>query len=129
MAYGNCDKYRTIASFTTNANDPERASWDLTPYKTAGVGTPGGKWRLIELGYHDVKPEGKISADGTLVSYDYVEPAEPTRSVTPCGLPDRFDSSESYDGYMALQVADPDPECKTCPCPEYEKEEKCKCQQ
>ena len=41
MSYGNCEKkHRTVASFTTNVNDPSTSSWDLTPYKTAGIGTP-----------------------------------------------------------------------------------------
>lgn len=41
MSYGSCEKkHRTVASFTTNVNDPSTSSWDLTPYKTAGIGTP-----------------------------------------------------------------------------------------
>ena len=130
MTYGDCKKkYRVIGSFTTNASDPATASWDLRPYQTAGLGTPGGRWRLIEVGYNLLYAEGKISADGTLVSSDYVEPSTPMRSGTPSGIPDRHESHYSYPGYMELQVTDPDPECKTCPCPEDEKEEKCKCPQ
>ena len=122
MAYGNCDKYRTIASFTTNANDPERSSWDLTPYKTAGVGPPGGTWRLIELGFPLVHGEGKIASDGTLVSGDYVEPPEPPPGGTPCGLGDRFDNTSGYDGYMALQVKEPERKCNA---PEHQQDGEC----
>ena len=127
MSYGNCEKkHRTVASFTTNVNDPATSSWDLTPYKTAGIGTPGGTWRLIEVGYNLLYESGKISSDGTLVSYDYEEPVASgvstfrTRSSTPSSLPDHFDSHYSYDGYMELQITDPDDECTTCPCPEHE---------
>ena len=66
MSYGNCEKkHRTVASFTTNVNDPSTSSWDLTPYKTAGIGTPGGTWRLIEVGYNLLYESGKISSDGS----------------------------------------------------------------
>ena len=45
MSYGNCEKkHRTVASFTTNVNDPATSSWDLTPYKTAGIGTV--RWNM-----------------------------------------------------------------------------------
>ena len=130
MTYGNCEKkHRVVGAFTTNTTVPGHESWDLRPYKTAGIGKPGGTWRLIEVGYNLLYAEGKIAADGTLVSYDYVEPTAPTRSGTESGLDDTFYSHYSYDGYMELQVFDPDPKCTTCPCPEDEKEEKCKCQQ
>ena len=123
MSYGNCEKkHRTVASFTTNVNDPSTSSWDLTPYKTAGIGTPGGTWRLIEVGYNLLYNSGKISADGTLVSSDYIEPdnAGLVRNSTPSALPDHFDSHYSYDGYMELQISEPEDECTSCPCPEHE---------
>ena len=74
------------------------------------------------------KVEYFYAPGGTLVSYDYVEPTAPTRSGTESGLDDTFYSHYSCDGYMELQVFDPEPKCTTCPCPEDEKEEKCKCQ-
>ena len=119
MSYGNCPKkYKTIATFTTNGNDPSRSSWDLTPYKTAGMGPPGGTWRIIEVGYNLQYQTGKIAADGTLVANDYQPPtvnAIATRAAyesTPSGLPDSFDSHYSYDGYMELQVEEPEEECE-----------------
>jgi hypothetical protein len=125
MPDDNCTtKYRTVASFVTNATVPSRATWDLTPYKTAGIGKPGGTWRLIEVGANLLYAEGKIAADGTLVSYDASESPPSrrsgggTRDATPSALDDTFVSHYSYDGYMELQVSDPEPECTSCPCPE-----------
>ena len=107
MTFGDsAKKHRVVGSFTTNASAPGRESWDLRPYKTAGIGKTGGTWRLIEVGYNLLYAEGKIAADGTLVSYDYVEPAAPARSGTESGLDDTFYSHYSYDGYMELQVFD-----------------------
>ena len=65
MTYGNCEKkHRVVGSFTTNTSVPGHESWDLRPYKTAGIGKPGGTWRLIEVGYNLLYAEGKIAADG-----------------------------------------------------------------
>ena len=112
MTYENSSKkHRVVGSFTTNTNDPATASWNLAPYQTTGIGKPGGRWRLIEVGYNLLYAEGEIASDGTLA-----------------GLSSPFYSHYSYDGYMELQVFDPEPKCTTCPCPEDEKEEKCKCQ-
>ena len=120
MSYGNCPKkYRTIASFTTNRTVPGHESWDLTPYKKSGMGKPGGTWRLIEVGCDNEKRRGIISADGTLAP----DPAHPAEV-----LYDQFTGSASYDGYMELQIADPEPTCDGYPCPENEKEEEYKCQ-
>lgn len=118
MSYTNHqNKYRTIASFTTNAREPAKARWDLTPYKTAGIGTAGGTWRLIEVGYNLLYQNGKISADGTLVSNSYEETQNGNRTSnsTTSALPDHFDSHYSYDGYMELQVAEPEDGCQKCP--------------
>lgn len=126
MSSCNCpNKNKPIASFITNAGDPSRSSWDLTPYKTAGIAKPGGTWRLIETGAQLMYYSGKVSADGTLVSYNYVEQTaniatRSARAATESALPDHFDSHYSYDGYMELQVDDPPPKCTTCPCPEEE---------
>ncbi len=137
MQNGDCKrKRRVIASFITNSNDPDRTTWDLTPYQSAGRGTPGGSWRLIEAGYGDVYAHGKIASDGTLVSSDFVESPsginEAARSSsngdgrmrednagtpTPSGVPDEFDKSCDYDGYMELEVEEPE---EPCQCPELE---------
>ena len=125
MSSCNCpNKTKAVASFITNASDPGRSSWDLTPYKTAGIAKPGGTWRLIETGAQLMYYSGKVSADGTLVSNDYVEPSvnaaiRSVRAETESALPDHFDSHYSYDGYMELQIDEPEePECD----PESEEE-------
>ena len=124
-------KHRIIASFTTNRNDPNRTTWDLTPYRSAGIGTPGGTWRLVEAGAGVVYASGKIAPDGTLVANDYVispevnivspganledgggngsenggnNPGENGQgTTTPCGLPNNFTTPYDYEGYMELQ--------------------------
>ena len=126
MANTNCpNKNKPIATYTMNANDPARTTWDLTPYKGAGIGPAGGTWRLIEVGYNLLYYSGKISSDGTLVSDSYVEPSDNVmaRNIqkdTPSALPDSFVTHYSYDGYMELQVSAPPEDCTTCPCPEEE---------
>jgi len=69
------EEYIVIASFTTNLDDPNRTTWDLKPYQSAGLGTPGGTWRLIEAGAGMIYKSGKIAIDGTLVSNDYIAPS------------------------------------------------------
>lgn len=153
MPLGDCkNKRRVIASYTTNASDPNLTTWDLTPYQSAGIGTPGGTWRLIEVGANLEYAHGKIAADGTLVSSDYVEPiggggnggngnngssggaagengnsgnSSGGNVQTPSGLPNDFVSQYSYPGYMELQEEEPQEEC---PDPECKHEECCKCQ-
>lgn len=144
MIYSDCKKkHRVIASFTTNLNDPNRATWDLTPYQSAGLGTPGGTWRLVEAGAGVVYASGKIAPDGTLVSNDYVAPSasglrgggnnraggennnsgnEDPETLTPSGVPDDFTTSYSYDGYMELEEEEPE---KQCPYPEQQGTEEC----
>ena len=123
MPNSDCE-YRVIASFTTNLDDPNRTTWDLTPYQSAGIGTPGGTWRLIEAGAGSDYGHGKIAADGTLVSNDYVEPSNvPSQNrgnrsgapSTPSGVPNSFTTTEHYEGYMQLQIKEPP---KKCPNPE-----------
>ncbi len=65
MPDDNCTtKYRTVASFVTNATVPSRATWDLTPYK--GAGGVGGL--LLERG-----PEGDhlpvYDGNGNVIAY------------------------------------------------------------
>ena len=127
---------RVIASFITNSNDPDRKTWDLTAYQTAGLGKPGGTWRLVEAGAGLVYEHGKIAPDGTLVSNDFVFVDNGVNwggggggsgggegglggagTPTPSGVPDDFTTSYDYDGYMELEVEDPEEEC---PCPELE---------
>ncbi|MBO5724460.1 MAG: hypothetical protein J6W00_10050 [Lentisphaeria bacterium] len=92
-----CCKPRVIASCITNARTGP-VEWDLRPYQKEGTGLPGAKWRLRDVGEsHHVNPnlpcngnqygEGWINDKGVLV-----------------GLPDKFVSTYSYNGYMELQM-------------------------
>jgi len=114
-------KYRTIASFTTQANTSS-ATWDLTPYHSAGIGTPGRKWRLVEVGMNTCYGSGVVAADGTLAPGGYIEPTGNNSSggsggATPCGLENCFDSSYAYEGYMELQEEVPEDDDEPCPKP------------
>ena len=116
MPNSDCE-YRVIASYTTNGSDPLHSSWDLTPYQSAGIGTPGGTWRLIEAGANLEYAHGNIAADGTLVSSDYVEPSNvlssggDTRRSSPLrsssGLQSPFISHYNYPGYITPLHATP----------------------
>ena len=105
-----CDcEPKGLASYTTNGQDEDRKCWDLTPYQGNEMGTPGYHWRLIEVanprtcgGVH--YNSGNIDECGKLV-----------------GLPDKFCSTYSYDGYMEIQQGCPNEEGKIIwPCPNGE---------
>lgn len=74
--------YTTIASFTTNPDNPE---WDLSDYKRAGKGY--SKWSIRETSHGLEYASGSISSSGRLQ-----------------GLPKKFTSTYDYDGYMELAV-------------------------
>lgn len=74
--------YTTIASFTTNPDNPE---WDLSDYKRAGKGYT--KWSIRETSHGLEYASGSISSSGRLQ-----------------GLPRKFTSTYDYDGYMELAV-------------------------
>lgn len=74
--------YTTIASFTTNPDNPE---WDLSDYKRAGKGY--SKWSIRETSRGLEYASGSISSSGRLQ-----------------GLPRKFTSTYDYDGYMELAV-------------------------
>ena len=74
--------YTTIASFTTNPDNPE---WDLSDYKRAGKGY--SKWSIRETSHGLEYASGSISSSGLLQ-----------------GLPKKFNSTYNYDGYMELAV-------------------------
>lgn len=74
--------YTTIASFTTNPDNPE---WDLSDYKRAGKGY--SKWSIRETSHGLEYASGSISSSGRLQ-----------------GLPKKFNSTYNYDGYMELAV-------------------------
>lgn len=74
--------YTTIASFTTNPDNPE---WDLSDYKRAGKGY--SKWSIRETSHGLEYASGSISSSGRLQ-----------------GLPRKFTSTYDYNGYMELAV-------------------------
>lgn len=74
--------YTTIASFTTNSDNPE---WDLSDYKRSGKGY--SKWSIRETSHGLEYASGSISSSGRLQ-----------------GLPRKFTSTYDYDGYMELAV-------------------------
>ena len=74
--------YTTIASFTTNPDNPE---WDLSSYKRSGKGY--SKWSIRETSHGLEYASGSISSSGRLQ-----------------GLPSKFTSTYDYDGYMELAV-------------------------
>ena len=80
---------RVIKSFKVNRKEGPKC-YDLTPYQGKGVGTPGYRWRLIEIGESGCGStrygSGNINDDGVLV-----------------GLQPEFCTPYSYDGYMSLQ--------------------------
>ena len=92
-----CCRPRVIASYVTNGRDEATKTWWLTDWQGDYVGFPGGKWRLRDVGeaHHNdrsagcsgtIYHNGDIDGKGKLV-----------------GLPDKFVSSYSYNGYMQLQ--------------------------
>lgn len=92
-----CCRPRVIASRITNGRDEETKTWWLTDWQGDYVGFPGGKWRLRDVGesHHNdrstgcsgtIYHNGDIDGKGKLV-----------------GLPDKFVSTYSYNGYMELQ--------------------------
>lgn len=80
---------RVIKSFKLNREDGPFC-FDLKPYQGKGVGTPGYRWRLIEIGESGCGDtgygSGNINDDGVLV-----------------GLRPELCSNYRYDGYMSLQ--------------------------
>lgn len=90
-------KPKVIGSFVTNGSDESRKKWDLTPYQGKNVGTPGGYWRIRDVGesHHNNSEEpcsGSIYNSGSINNKGELE-----------GLPDEFVSGYYYDGYMELQ--------------------------
>jgi len=92
-----CCRPRVIASFVTNGSSEETRTWRLADWQGDYIGFPGGKWRLRDVGeahYYDgaagcsgtIYHNGDIDGNGKLV-----------------GLPEKFVSSFSYNGYMELQ--------------------------
>ena len=92
-----CCQPRVIASYVTNGSSEETRTWRLADWQGDYVGFPGGKWRLRDVGeaHHDdssagcsgtIYHNGDIDGNGRLV-----------------GLPNKFESSFSYNGYMELQ--------------------------
>lgn len=91
-----CCKPRVIASAITNKSDG-RETWDLRRYQGDGIGTPGARWRIRDVGEsHHNDPNASCSG----VIY-YNGTIDANGKLT--GLPDKFVSGYSYNGYMELQ--------------------------
>lgn len=75
--------------FTIKGTRPDVLN--LIPYQGKGVGTPGYRWRLTEIGEsgcsNRVYYSGEVDKDGVLV-----------------GLPPYFKFNNRYYGYMSLQL-------------------------
>ncbi len=91
-----CCKPKVIASTITNSRTGPK-EWDLTPYKKEKIGLPGAKWRLRDVGEsHHNDPSASCSGS------QYGEGWINEKGVLE-GLPDKFTSGYSYNGYMELQ--------------------------
>lgn len=91
-----CCRPRVIASKITNRSNGTE-TWNLTAYQGDKIGLPGGYWRIRDVGeaHHnnaEASCSGSIYNNGTI---------DVNGKLT--GLPDRFVSSYSYNGYMELQ--------------------------
>ena len=106
-----CCRPRVIASTITNRSDG-RETWDLRPYQGDGMGVPGARWRIRDVGEsHHNNPANSCS--GTIY---YNGTIDANGRLT--GLPNQFVSSYNYNGYMELQqgCVQPDGSVKW-PCP------------
>ena len=75
-------KEQTVNGSSTGIN-----VMDLRDCQGKGKGTPGCRWRLVEVSRDREYYSGDVDCDGELV-----------------GLPPEYVSSYSYDGYMELQI-------------------------
>lgn len=91
-----CCKPRVIAGKITNGRTGPK-EWDLRPYQKEKTGLPGAKWRLRDVGESHHNDSG-ASCSGT-VYYS----GDINGKGKLAGLPDKFVSSYSYNGYMELQ--------------------------
>ncbi|MGN0880123.1 MAG: hypothetical protein ACI4WT_11835 [Oligosphaeraceae bacterium] len=92
-----CCRPMVIGSCVTNGRNEETRIWWLTGYQGDHIGFPGGRWRIRDVGeaHHrdrDADCTGTIYQEGTI--------DDNGRLV---GLPEKFVSDYSYNGYMELQ--------------------------
>ena len=91
-----CCRPRVIASKITNRSNGTE-TWTLTAYQGDKIGLPGGHWRIRDVGEaHHNNPEASCSG-----SQYYTGTIDENGKLT--GLPDKFVSGYSYNGYMELQ--------------------------
>lgn len=82
-----CECVPKVIAATTLDPPYTASTWDLSPYLGEGIGTPGGVWRLIEVGDCNVHWSGStIDSTGKLV-----------------GLSTPFGSTYHYKSYLQLQ--------------------------
>ena len=91
-----CCRPRVIASKITNRSNGTE-TWTLTAYQGDKIGLPGGQWRIRDVGEaHHNNSEASCSG-----SQYYTGTIDGNGKLT--GLPDKFVSNYSYNGYMELQ--------------------------
>ena len=92
-----CCKPKVLASTITNASSGPK-EWDLKPYQKERMGLPGARWRIRDVGEsHHNNPNASCSG-----SIYYNGTIDEKGKLT--GLPNKFVSSYSYNGYMELQM-------------------------
>lgn len=92
-----CCKPKVIASMITNAQTGPK-DWDLRPYQKEHIGIPGAKWRL-----RDVGESHHYNSNSSCTGIQYGSGWINDKGVL-VGLPDKFTSTYSYNGYMQLQI-------------------------
>ena len=92
-----CCRPRVIARCVTNGSSEATKTWWLTAWQGDYVGFPGGRWRIRDVGeaHHNNSSAG---CSGTIYNNGTID--SKGRLV---GLPEKFVSSYSYNGYMELQ--------------------------
>ncbi len=86
---------KTIAATTLDPPYTD-STWDLSGYTGDGIGTPGGVWRLIEIGDCNTYANGSINSAGKLV-----------------GLPSSFGSTYHYKSSMRVEQGCVNPDHST----------------
>ena len=95
-----CCVPRVIAKKITNGSKEGKEKgmheWDLTPYKKPGIGTPGNRWYLRDVGESHWNDQSK-NCSGSGYGSGIID-----ENGVLVGLEDKFTSGYSYNGYMQL---------------------------
>ena len=92
-----CCRPRVIGSCITNGSNENTKIWWLTGYQGDHIGYPGARWRIRDVGeaHHNDRSSG---CSGTIYHTGTIN-----GNGRLAGLPEKFVSSYSYNGYMELQ--------------------------